>query len=291
MWLFIVAVVLTLAVFIPGIGLELNGARRWLDLGVTTFQPAELLKIAYVLYLGAWLSQRKGKKLKPEQGIIPFSIITGIAGLVLLIQPDTGTFLVLASAGGAMFITAGARMRDIAVLVLVAVIGLGALAVARPYVLDRLTTFVDSSQDPLGSSYQVRQSLIAIGSGNMFGRGFGQSVQKFNYLPEPTSDSIFAVYAEEFGFLGSALLLVGFVVFALRSLYVSVRAPDMYGGLIVVGIAILVIAQSFLNIGAMLGVLPLTGLPLIFVSHGGSALFMALASIGILLNVSRFAQK
>ena len=174
---------------------------------------------------------------------------------------------------------------------LVAVIGLGALAVARPYVLDRLTTFVDSSQDPLGSSYQVRQSLIAIGSGNMFGRGFGQSVQKFNYLPEPTSDSIFAVYAEEFGFLGSALLLVGFVVFALRSLYVSVRAPDMYGGLIVVGIAILVIAQSFLNIGAMLGVLPLTGLPLIFVSHGGSALFMALASIGILLNVSRFAQK
>lgn len=288
LYFFIISLLLTALVFVPGIGLELNGARRWLDFGFLTVQPAELLKIAYVLYLATWLSGQKTKLKKILHGLVPFLIITGLAASILLLQPDTGTFLVLASAGGIMFIASGAKIRDILILVLIAIIGLGIIVAVRPYVLDRITTFFDPSNDPLGSSYQVRQSLIAVGSGQLVGRGFGQSVQKFNYLPEPTSDSIFAVFAEEFGFLGGVILIVAFMVFALRSLYIAARAPDIFGGLAAVGIAILVTAQSFLNIGSMLAVFPLTGLPLIFISHGGTALLTALASVGILLNISRF---
>lgn len=288
LYLFIAAVIIMLLVFVPGIGLELNGARRWLDLGVTTFQPAELLKIAYVLYLGAWLSQRRAKKKRFLARVAPFSIITAVAAALLLTQPDTGTFLVIAAAGGAMYFASGSKWRDLGVLALAGIIALSGIVFSRDYALSRLKTFIDPAADPLGSSYQIQQSLIAVGSGGAIGRGFGQSVQKFNYLPEPTSDSIFAVFAEEFGFLGSMLLVFGFMVFGLRSLWLAARAPDMYGGLVTVGIAILITAQSFLNIASMLAVFPLTGLPLIFISHGGSALFMSLASVGILLNISRF---
>jgi len=289
--LYVIALFITLLVFIPGIGLELNGARRWLNLGITTFQPTELLKIGYVLYLGAWLSGRRGKALeKPSEGLLPFAGITGIVAVVLLLQPDTGSLLVIGAAGLAMFIAAGARIKDIAILALVTIIALGSLVMVRPYLLDRIKTFLDPGSDPFGSSYQIRQSLLAVGSGQVFGRGFGQSVQKFNYLPEPTSDSIFAVFAEEFGFFGAVILIFAFVLFGLRGLWVAARTPDMFGGLVAVGIVILVVSQSFLNIGSMLAIVPLTGLPLIFISHGGSALFLSLASIGILLNISRSKQ-
>lgn len=288
LYLYILAILATLLVFVPGIGLEFNGARRWLDLGITTFQPVELLKIGYVLYLSAWLSGRRGKTLhRPLEGVVPFGIITGIVAIILLLQPDTGSFLVIAAAGFAMFLAAGATAKDIAILALVGILALGGLVFMRPYLLDRITTFVNPETDPLGSSYQIQQSLIAVGSGQFFGRGFGQSVQKFNYLPEPTSDSIFAVYAEEFGFLGSIILIFAFLLFALRGLWVAARAPDVFGGLVAVGIVILIVAQSFLNIGSMLAIVPLTGLPLIFISHGGSALLLSLASVGILLNISR----
>lgn len=287
-YLYLLAIVVTLLAFMPGIGLEINGARRWLDLGVTTFQPVELLKIGYVLYLAAWLSGRRGKALhRPLEGLIPFAAISGVVAVILLLQPDTGSFLVIAAAGFAMFLSAGATVKDIAILALVAVLALGGLVLARPYLLDRIATFVNPSSDPLGSGYQIQQSLIAVGSGQILGRGFGQSVQKFNYLPEPTSDSIFAVYAEEFGFVGSVILIFAFLLFALRGLWIAARTPDVFGGLVAVGVVILIVAQSFLNIGSMLAIVPLTGLPLIFISHGGSALLLSLASVGILLNISR----
>lgn len=285
---FIGGVVATLLVFIPGIGLEINGARRWIDLGITTFQPVELLKIGYVLYLAVWLSgQGKKKNVGILEGILPFSIITGVVALILLLQPDTGSFLVIAAAGGAMFIASGARLRDILILGIAGILALSGVVMTRDYAFERIMTFINPSQDTQGAGWQITQSLYAVGSGQLFGRGYGQSIQKFEYLPEPISDSIFAVYAEEFGFLGSMLLIILFLVFALRGLWVSARAPDLYGGLVAVGIVIMIVAQSFLNIGAMLGVVPLTGLPLIFVSHGGSAMLMALASVGILLNISR----
>lgn len=287
-YLYLLAILVSLLVFVPGLGLEFNGARRWLDLGITTFQPVELLKIGYVLYLAAWLSGRRGKALERSlEGLVPFALISGVVAVILLLQPDTGSFLVIGAAGFAMFLSAGATVKDVAILALVAVLALGGLVAMRPYLLDRITTFVNPNVDPLGSSYQVQQSLIAVGSGQVFGRGFGQSVQKFNYLPEPTSDSIFAVYAEEFGFIGSVILVFAFLLFALRGLWIAARTPDVFGGLVAVGIVILIVAQSFLNIGSMLAIVPLTGLPLIFISHGGSALLLSLASVGILLNISR----
>lgn len=284
---FITSVILCIAVFLPVIGLELNGAKSWLDFGFTTFQPAEALKIGYVVYLATWLSQRKSKKSTFFTRMMPFSIITGIVAVLLLLQPDTGTFIVIASAGGAMLFASGAPWKDMVVLGLAAlVIGAGVFF-AFPHARDRVATYLQPSADPLGAGYQIQKSMIAVGSGELSGRGFGQSIQKFTTLPEPTSDSIFAVFAEEFGFIGSTLLIIGFLVFLLRALYLAARAPDGFGGLVIVGIAILIGVQSFLNIGAMLAVFPLTGLPLIFVSHGGSALAMALASVGIMLNISR----
>jgi cell division protein FtsW len=168
---------------------------------------------------------------------------------------------------------------------------LAILAFTRPYVKDRLMTFMNPESDPLGSSYQIQQSLIAVGSGGVFGRGFGQSIQKFDYLPEAIGDSIFAVYAEEFGFFGTCILVLGFVVFCLRGYKVASRADDTFGSLLVVGIVTLLTVQAFLNIGAMIALAPLSGLTLPFISHGGTSLLATLAGIGIVLNVSRYQSR
>ncbi len=281
----------TLLVFVPGIGFGHNGARRWLDLRVTSFQPSELLKIAVILYFAAYLSSHRDKIKYLKYGFLPLLGVLGLAAGILLMQPDTGTFLVLASAVVAMYLAAGAPWRDILLLVLMAFLGVALLAFFRPYVMDRFTTFLDPASDPLGSGYQIQQSLIAIGSGQLTGRGFGQSIQKFDFLPEPIGDSVFSVYAEEFGFVGAAALIILYMFVALRGLRIASRSPDLFGGLIAVGIVILIMSQSFINIGSMLGVLPLTGVPLVFVSHGGTALFFSLAEIGILLNISSYIKR
>ena len=187
-----------------------------------------------------------------------------------------------------MALAAGMRVRHIFFFCLAVALGLAVLALTRPYLLDRVTTFMHPVGDPTGSGYQIKQSLIAVGSGGWFGRGFGQSVQKFHYLPEPTGDSIFSVAAEEFGFVGSVAIIGLFVLFALRGFHIAARAPDRFGGLTVVGIVILIITQSFLNIASMVGLVPLTGEPLVFISHGGTALLFALAGVGMVLNISRF---
>jgi len=286
-FLFIATVLLTLSVFIPGFGLELNGAHRWIHIGSFTFQPAELLKVAYVLFLASWLSGVKRTVGNPLNGLVPFMAITGVVGIVLLAQPDTDTFVVIAMAGGAMFFSAGARARDIAAILLVAAIGFAVLVSMRPYLAERVTTFFNPSSDPRGSSYQIQQSLLAVGAGEVFGRGFGKSIQKFGKLPEPISDSIFSVFAEEFGFVGCTILIIGFLTFSLRGLWIAARSPDMFGGLVAIGIVTIIITQSFMNMAAMLGLIPLSGLPLVFVSHGGSALAVALGACGVLLSVSR----
>ncbi|MES2135212.1 MAG: putative peptidoglycan glycosyltransferase FtsW [Patescibacteria group bacterium] len=287
LYIFGVSIVLTLLVFVPHLGLELNGARRWIKLGPLTVQTSEFLKIGYILYLATWFSMAKSKINTLTHGLIPFVIITAITAGALLLQPDTDTFIVIAVAGGAMFMAAGARFRDLALLVVAGILGLAVLVFFRPYLADRVTTFLNPSSDPRGSSYQVQQSLLAVGAGEMFGRGFGQSIQKFGKLPEPISDSIFSVFAEEFGFVGGLALLLVYITFALRGLWVAARAPDLFGGLVAVGIVVLITSQCFLNIGAMLALVPLSGLPLVFVSHGGTALLTALGAAGILMSVSR----
>lgn len=287
LYIFGAALLLTLSVFIPHFGLTLNGATRWIHLGPITLQPSEFLKIAYILYLATWFSNTKSKVNTIGHGLIPFGIITTITGAVLLAQPDTDTFVIIALAGGAMFMAAGARIKHLAILVGTGICLLAILVSFRPYLADRLTTFLHPNLDPHGTSYQVQQSLLAVGAGGTFGRGFGQSIQKFGKLPEPISDSIFSVFAEEFGFIGGLALILVYIIFALRGLWVAARTPDLFGGIVAVGIVVLITAQSFLNIGAMLALLPLSGLPLVFVSHGGTALLVSLGAAGILLSISR----
>ncbi|MDO8521448.1 MAG: putative peptidoglycan glycosyltransferase FtsW [bacterium] len=274
-------------VFVPGLGMEHGGAKRWIDLGITTFQPGELLKFGLIVYLAAWLALFHKRIRSPYFGIVPLMIFFAIAAGLLLKQPDFGTFAIATAAGILMFLAAGAAMRDIFLLGLIALIAFGGMALSKPYFLDRISTFLHPD-DFQGSGYQVRQALIAIGSGGPLGRGYGQSIQKFNYLPEAHGDSIFAVAAEEFGFWGTTLLVLLYLLFALRGLWIGARAPDMFGGLLVVGLVMLVLTQSFVNVASMLNLLPLTGVPLVFVSHGGTALLVAMAEVGIILNISRY---
>jgi cell division protein FtsW len=290
-YLFLIALILTSLVFVPGLGLELKGARRWLDIAGVSFQPAEVLKIAFVMCLAWYYSMYHARLDSLKMSIAGIVLILGCAGIVLLPQPDTGTFTILALTGGAMSIAAGIKMRHLAVLGGIMLCGLIVLAFMRPYLLERVMTFVHPIDDPQGSGYQIKQSLIAVGSGGLWGRGFGKSVQKFQYLPEANGDSIFSVAAEEFGFIGSVVLISLFVFFALRGLHIAARAPDRFGGLIVVGIVILISTQSFINIASMVGLMPLTGEPLVFISHGGTALLFALAGVGIVLNVSTYTAK
>lgn len=286
-YIFIFSIALTILVFAPKIGVSFNGARRWLSLGGISFQPAEFLKIAFVIYFAAWLSGIKEKVATFKYGLLPFLILISIIGAILLKQPDTDGLVVIALSGLGIFITAGGRWRDLLFLILILFIGITITAYSRPYVMERFTTFFNPANDSRGAGYQIQQSLNAIGSGQMFGRGFGQSIQKFNFLPESIGDSIFAVAAEEFGFAGSSVIIFVFVFFVFRGFKIALKSPDMFGGLLVVGIVILVISQSFINIASMLGVIPLSGLPLIFFSQGGTAMFFTLAEMGIILNVSR----
>lgn len=283
---YVFALALTALVFVPGLGVHAGGATRWIDVGPVTVQPAEFLKPAVILMLAFWFAKAKDKVGDFRKGLIPFAIILGIPVILLALQPNNSTILVIGATSGALYFLAGARLRDIGLIVLAGVAFIAIALFFRPYALDRVKTFIDPSADGLGSGYQIQQSLIAIGSGGMIGRGFGQSAQKYNYLPEPVGDSVFAVYGEEFGFIGTVLLVLLFTAFATRGFAIAAEAATAFGSYAVTGLTLLITISAFMNIGAMLGIVPLTGLPLPFVSHGGTALLAALASVGIILNVA-----
>ncbi|MEK7090057.1 MAG: putative peptidoglycan glycosyltransferase FtsW [Patescibacteria group bacterium] len=287
-YIFFLSIAVTLLVFVPGIGLKLKGASRWVEIGSLSFQPAELLKLGLVLYLAAWFSGVRLKVHTFAYGLIPFFIFLGIVGFILLKQPDTGTLAVMLAASVGIFFSSSARARDIITLFTVAVAMLAVLAYTRPYVKERIMTYLNPFGDVQGAGWQIGQAFIAIGSGGLLGRGFGHGVQKFTYLPEPIGDSIFAVAAEEFGLVGAIAIISLFVVFALRGFYIANRAPDYFSRLTIIGIVILIVGQAFLNIGSMLGIFPLTGVPLPFISHGGTALLFTLIGSGIILNISRY---
>ena len=290
LYIFLASILFSLLVFVPGLGIEHGGAKRWIDLGMFTLQPVEFLKLGFVIYFAAWLSGVYKKIHKLQYGLIPFILLILLVGGLLLLQPDMGTLLVVTLTGGIMLIAAGARWRDIFSLVGMAAASVTLLVLTVSYVRARFATFIDPATDVYGAGYQIKQSLIAIGSGGVFGRGLGQSVQKFNFLPEPVSDSIFAVAAEELGLIGGIILVSLFVALALRGLKIAARVKDFFGSILVVGIVSLIVIQSFVNMGSILAVLPLTGMPLIFVSQGGSAFLGALAGVGIVLNVSKKAR-
>ncbi len=287
-YIFLLSILLTLLVFVPGIGFTHGGASRWIIIGSFSVQTSEFLKIGFLIYIAAWLSGVKKNVEIFKFGILPLILLCGLVGLILLSQPDTDTFVILSGTAISMYVVSGGKWKHLLLIILLAAIGLSVVAFTRPYIRDRLATFINPARDIQGSSYQLNQSLIAIGSGRMFGRGFGQSVQKFNFLPEPIGDSIFAVMAEEFGFVGGVSLIFLYLFFTFRGMRIAMNSPDTFGGLLAFGIVILIVTQSFFNIGAMVGLLPISGIPLLFVSHGGTALFMTLAEAGIVLNISRF---
>jgi len=286
--IFLSAFFLTLLIWVPNLGFEHGGAKRWLSFSSFTFQPAEFLKFAFVVYISSWLAKRQQKEIKSfKTGLFPFLLIMALTGFTLIIQPDLGTLGVICFTGGFLFLLAGGKFFQIGTALFLGTAALILLIFLQPYRMERVKVFVNESYDNLGEGYQVSQAKIALGSGGLFGKGFGEGLSKFNYLPEATGDSIFAVIGEEFGFIGTVLIVVLFILFLYRCFYISLKTPSPFGRLLISGIAILIITQAFVNMYAIVGLIPLTGVPLIFISQGGSALALALAEIGIIANISK----
>lgn len=285
------ALVLLILVFLPGIGVALGGARRWVQLGLLRFQPAEVAKLGFILYFAGWFEARERHLHKFWEGLGPFLLLVGVFGALLLLQPNLGTFGILALTALAMLFLAGGRFTHLAAII-AAGVGLLLLAIRlAPYRLNRLLAFLNPSADPQGIGYQINQALLAIGSGGLFGRGLGHSVQKFNYLPEAVGDSIFAILVEELGLVGGAFLIALFLFIGYRGFKIAKGAPDSFGRLLAGGITSWILIQAFVNIAAISGLIPLTGVPLPFVSYGGTSLAVLLTGVGILVNVSKYARK
>jgi len=286
--IFVVACVLLLLVFFPGIGSNLNtGAKSWLVFGGYSFQPAEFAKLALIIFMAAYLSIL-GKKLDDfKHGFLISLGISSIPFVLIVAQPDTGTLSILFAILFLMLFFAGAKYSHIGALAGTGIVLFAVMILIAPYRAERFMTFLHPELDPLGQGYHINQSFLAIGSGGVFGLGLGHSRQKFQYLPEVHADSIFAIYAEEMGFISSVGLIVLLLLIAFRGFMIAKHAPDDFGRLLSAGIISWLVVQSFLNIGAMVGLLPLTGVPLPFVSHGGTALLISLAAVGIVTNVSK----
>ena len=275
------AIVLLVAVFVPGLTVYALGARRWVNFGFFVLQPAEFVKLALAVYLSAWFS-------KKEQGrFLAFALLIGmVLGLVML-QPDTGTAsIIMLEALVAYFLSGGSIMHFILAFPVLAAAGL-VLVKLEPYRAARLATFLNPGGNLQSTSYHVRQILIALGSGGLTGLGIGNSLQKYAYLPENTTDSIFAIIAEEFGFIGSVVLILLFAVVIWRGFLIAAGARDTFGKLLAATIASYLGAQIVINLSAMTALIPLTGIPLPFISYGGSAFVVNMTAIGILLNISR----
>ena len=290
--IFLVAVVCLVLIFIPGIGTTVYGATRWIVIGPISFQPSEVMKLAIILYLASWLSGRRQARHNSEffEGYLPFIAILSLVGFLILKQPDTGTLGLVFCIALAIFFVSGARLSHIFLTILGGVGLLALLIRMAPYRMERFTVFLNPDHDPLGSGYQLTQALMALGSGGWFGVGLGQGRQKFNYLPEPVTDSIFAVIGEEIGFAGTCVVVFLFLFVAWRGFRIARSTPDMFGRLVAVGIVSWIFIQAMINIMAISGLIPLTGIPLPFISYGGTSLAVLMTAVGILLNISKQAK-
>lgn len=284
--LLFLALVLMVLVFVPGIGLRLKGATSWLNLRWFTFQPAEVLKLALVVYIAAWLGDNRERVKNWQLGLLPFGIIMSFVALLLLAQPDLGTLGIVGIIAAGMYFIAGLPWKQtIAVGLLLAVLVVG-FAALSPERWNRIANIFNPAQDIRGSGWQLNQSLIAIGSGGIWGVGFGQSTQKFGFLPEPIGDSIFAIIVEELGLIGGLGVLALFGALGTMLVMIARRAPDAFGSLLASGMAVWVLGQAIVNMMAITGIGPLTGLPLPFISYGGTSMIAMLAGFGIVLNVA-----
>ncbi|MFC5703596.1 stage V sporulation protein E [Cohnella faecalis] len=281
---------LLLLVLVPGIGNVRGGARSWLGIGSFGIQPSEFMKLAMILFLARLLSERQQLMPSFARGLLPPLGILGTAFGLIMLQPDLGTGAVMIGAALLVIYVAGAKLSHLGGLALVGAAGFGALIAAAPYRLLRITAFLDPWQDPLGAGYQSIQSLYAIGPGGLVGLGLGMSRQKYNYLPEPQTDFIFSILAEELGFIGGALLLALFLLLIWRGMRTAITITDPFGSLLASGIVGIFAVQVLINIGVVIGMMPVTGITLPLVSYGGSSLTLLLTALGILLNLSRHAR-
>lgn len=283
----LVALGLMALVFVSHFGFGTKGATRWLSIGGIIFQPAEILKLSLVIYLAAWFSGRHERTNHWLYGAAPFFIVLGFATLLLALQPDIGTLIVISVIALVMYFVAGANLKLLGSIVGIGVVVLVLLILFKPYRFNRALSFWRQNVDTQGISYHVNQAKIAIGSGGVYGVGFGHSTQKFGFLPEPVGDSIFAIIAEELGLVGALVTIGLFVALCFTLTQISVATTDTFGRLFVSGINIWIMAQAFINIAAISGLAPLTGIPLPFISYGGTAMIALLAGLGVVFNITK----
>lgn len=284
--LILLSIILLAIVLFPGIGISLKGAQRWINLGGMSFQPTELCKLSLIIYLSAWLSSHQGNN-ESLKGFVGFVFILGVIGSLIMMQPDMGTMGIITIIACSIYFLSGARLFYFFALGVLGMIALWILILIAPYRMERITVFLNPTSDTQDKSYQINQALIAIGSGGVTGLGLGHGRQKFHYLPEPVGDSVFAIVGEETGLVGTSFLVTLFLILAWRGFVISSRAPDCFGRLLAVGITTWFVFQALINISAISGIIPLTGIPLPFISYGGSALVFAMAGTGILANISK----
>ncbi|OGZ26831.1 MAG: hypothetical protein A2365_01380 [Candidatus Nealsonbacteria bacterium RIFOXYB1_FULL_40_15] len=279
-------VIVMILVFIPGIGIIAGGAPRWLNLGFISVQPAEFFKLSFAIYIATWLSNplRKGNV---KYNLIPFLIIFGVVAFILGMQSDLSTLGVISFLGFAMYFSSDSPLWHTGAIAAIALASGALLIRISDYRTMRLKVLLGVIEDPMGLGYQIKQILIAIGSGGVIGLGLGMSAQKFGFVPQTMSDSIFAIYAEETGFLGCIFLIACFFLFLWRCFRIAKLSQDKFSRVFAVGIGSWIAIQAFINMGAMAGIIPLTGIPLPFISYGGSHIISEIAATGILLNISR----
>jgi cell division protein FtsW len=286
----IVCFVLLILVLIPGVGNVRNGSRSWIGVGAFSIQPSEFMKLAMIAFLSKYLSENQKLITTFRKGLVPSLALVFTAFAMIMLQPDLGTGTVMIGTCIVMIFVAGARVSHFAGLGLLGVAGFVGLIVSAPYRMKRITSFLDPWSDPLGSGFQIIQSLYAIGPGGLFGLGLGESRQKFFYLPEPQTDFIFAILSEELGFIGGSFIILLFALLLWRGIRIALGAPDLYGSFLAVGIIAMIAIQVMINIGVVTGLMPVTGITLPFLSYGGSSLTLMLVAIGVLLNISRYSR-
>lgn len=285
-WIFLVSILSLFLVFIPGFGYGYNGAKRWINIFGISFQPTELLKISSIIFFSAWIAKFQKRNEKTRFGIFSLAAIVAISAIPLILQPDFDAIILLSIPLIAILITSKAPLKEILIFGSIGLVLLAVVGFSIDHVRTRALSFLDMDSDSRGANFQVQQALIAVGSGEFFGKGYGQSVQKFKYLPEPAGDSIFAVYAEEMGFVGAIVLILIYTAWALRGYKIAAASKDNFAKYFIVGAVTLIVTQSFTNIASMVGILPIVGMPLVFVSQGGTALMINLCITAIILDMS-----
>lgn len=286
----IASIIGLILVFVPGVGLGHGGARRWVALGPIVLQPSEFLKLTFIVYLAAWMAS-KGKAIKNfSEGLVPFLMVVGLVAILVIMEPDIGTLGVIGFSSIIIYFLAGARFSHLGLIGFGSMVAFYLLTKFYSHAANRLQVFLHPELDPQGIGYQINQAILALGSGGLFGLGLGQGLQKFRYLPEPASDSILAVIGEELGFIGIMALLMLFIIFTFRGLKIAQGAPDDFGRLLAGGLTGWVVIQALINMAAICGLIPLTGITLPFISMGGTSLAITLAGMGILLNISKYSK-